>query len=430
MQLLQKDFHSRDSTSTMNEMVLALSLSALLFALVSALTLWCLRRSRLRRSHQELTPLVPQGPWTTSGPWTTPAGVPFEIPPRFFSRKPEEVQLKDLEQRPDPDPEPGPGTGQEPGPGVELQPGQNHRGSLSVSSWYPLGSVVSSLYPSSPASPPSPLICFSLQYRPDSEQLLVSLLRLSNLPPGLCSDTMIQLRLLPEDRRHLLARARTTGTRTTETKTTGTTGAVAEFHHSTVFQVSPQVASVSTLSLSVLSLSPDSDHRPVGRVDVPLRGHLCHTGRVQWKALQTHHEAQSAGVGEVLVSLSHNASAHRLTAAVVRARGLKDNIGLVVQVSVQVQSQLKSRRGPVLDSEDDPRINQNFSFKLKPSRAEQSCVRVEVLHQDQRTGVVPLGALILGPFMFARGPQLSHWTEALGAAGGAVERWHQLGPPL
>lgn len=55
-------------------------------------------------------------------------------------------------------------------------------------------------------------LCFSVEYRHSSEQLAVSLLRLGNLPPPFhVNVTMVQLRLLPDDRRPRQAKARTTG---------------------------------------------------------------------------------------------------------------------------------------------------------------------------------------------------------------------------
>ncbi|XP_055085790.1 synaptotagmin-15 [Periophthalmus magnuspinnatus] len=411
-----------------------LSLSFLLLSLLFGLTFYCLRkRSRDRSRYQELISTTPPVPACTAplvlvsqGAVTIPDEIPFEIPPRFLSHKPEDLQPKE---------EPG-----RPGPAVnQKKETQNHRGSLCVSSWYPVGSLRSSLYSSSPSLPPSsplsssplsssppslaPLLCFSVEYRHHSEQLVVSLLRLSNLP--LCfhsNSTLIELRLLPDDRRPQQAKARNTGPH-------------PEFNHCTVFQVSPQTVSWSVLSLVVQSVGADSRHRRVGQVEVPLRGDLCHTGRVLWRALQTQqHQQQGPPLGEVLVSLGY--SPHRLTVGVARVRGLhrdsSKNSGFVVQVSVQVQSQVRSKLGPVLESEDDLSLNLKHSFKLKQSQLEQSCVRVQVLHKDKATdSCVPVGAMVLGPFMFSRGPQLSHWMDCLSApAGGAVERWHPLGPPV
>lgn len=86
----------------------------------------------------------------------------------------------------------------------------------------PLGQVV--------APPPgmAARLCFSVEYRHGTEQLAVSLLRLGNLPPRFHGNvTLVQLRLLPDDRRSRQAKARGTGPD-------------PEFNDVFIFQVSPQ----------------------------------------------------------------------------------------------------------------------------------------------------------------------------------------------
>lgn len=38
-----------------------------------------------------------------------------------------------------------------------------------------------------------------------------------------------------------------------------------------------------------------------------------------------------------------------------------------------------------------------------------------------------LGVLVLGPFMYARGPQLQHWLDMLSTPQDTIKRWHALG---
>lgn len=90
---------------------------------------------------------------------------------------------------------------------------------LFPSGWYPVGTVLAGLYSVPPlnevvAPPPgmASRLCFSVEYRHSSEQLMVFLLRLSNLPPRFHGNvTMVELRLLPDDRRPRQAKARGTG---------------------------------------------------------------------------------------------------------------------------------------------------------------------------------------------------------------------------
>lgn len=87
------------------------------------------------------------------------------------------------------------------------------------SGWYPVGAVLAGLYSDPPlnevvAPPPgmATRLCFSVEYRHSSEQLMVSLLRLGNLPPRFHGNvTLVEMRLLPDDRRPRQAKARGTG---------------------------------------------------------------------------------------------------------------------------------------------------------------------------------------------------------------------------
>lgn len=82
-----------------------------------------------------------------------------------------------------------------------------------------MGSVLTGLYSvntlNEVVAPPPGLatrLLFSVEYRHSSEQLVVFLLRLGNLPPRFHSNaTLVELRLLPDDRRPRQAKGRGTG---------------------------------------------------------------------------------------------------------------------------------------------------------------------------------------------------------------------------
>ncbi|KAF0025654.1 hypothetical protein F2P81_022535 [Scophthalmus maximus] len=91
---------------------------------------------------------------------------------------------------------------------------------LPPSGWYPVGTVLAGLYSELPplsevvAPPPgmATRLCFSVEYRRSGEQLAVTLFRLGNLPPRFHGNvTLVELRLLPDDRRPRQAKARGTG---------------------------------------------------------------------------------------------------------------------------------------------------------------------------------------------------------------------------
>lgn len=407
-------------------LVVSLSVAAVvLLLLLSGLTLYCLWKRKDQRHYQELLNTTPSLPSCTAplvlvspGSWTTPSEIPFTLPPRFSTQTQVDLKSSDGE-----------------GPGVESETKMEaqrdilaHRGSLSVRSWFPLGTVLAGLYSVSPLNPvvaPPPglstRLCFSVEYRHSSERLLVSLLRLGNLPPRFHSNqTLVELRLLPDDRRPQQAKARCTGPD-------------PEFNDCVVFQVSAVCVPGSSLSVSVLSVSADGRRQAVGRVLFPLQGELGQAGRVLWRDLETDEEPQCSELGDVQVSLSYSPSLQKLCVGVTRARGLQlvTDTGVCVQVTLQIQTQLKSKRSSVQKGESDPCFNHRNTFKLRPQQLDQACVRLQV-QQPLSLGsepCVPLGVLVLGPFMFARGPQLQHWMDTVNAPQETLDMWHPLGRP-
>ncbi|XP_061612915.1 LOW QUALITY PROTEIN: synaptotagmin-15 [Phyllopteryx taeniolatus] len=220
--------------------------------------LWRSKRRRDRRRYQQPVAAAPHIPACTApvvpvlqGSYARPGEIPFTLPPRFTTSQSdteeseEKAEVMKTEARRDI---------------------LAHRGSLFVQSRSPL-----LLQPAR--------LCFSVEYRHGSEQLAVSLRRLGNLPPRFHDNvTLVQLRLLPDDRRPRQARARGTGPD-------------PEFNDRFLFQVSGVHVSQTTLSVGVLSVSHDCKRHAVGRVLFPLQGELGQAGRVLWRDLDTenHH---------------------------------------------------------------------------------------------------------------------------------------------
>uniref|UniRef100_A0A672H9X0 Synaptotagmin XV n=1 Tax=Salarias fasciatus TaxID=181472 RepID=A0A672H9X0_SALFA len=310
-----------------------------------------------------------------------------------------------------------------------------HRGSLSVRSWYPVGTLLAGLYPAPPlnlvvAPPPgmATRLCFSVEYRHAGEQLAVSLLRLGNLPPRFHGDgTLAELRLLPDDRRPRQARARCTGPD-------------PEFNDCFVFQVSGVCVSQSTLSVCVLSVKADGKRHAVGRVLFPLEGELGQAGRVLWRDLETEEDAQCSEQGDVQLSLCYSSSLQRLSVVVLKVRGLQlsSDAGVCVQASLQIHAQVvKVKRSCVVTGEAELSLNHKMTFKLRPRHLDEACLRLELLQLGQihsgdpapprrRTPPVQLGECVLGPFMYARGLQLQHWMDMVNTAQEPVTLWHKL----
>ncbi|XP_062298901.1 synaptotagmin-15 [Scomber scombrus] len=395
--------------------------------------LYYLCRTKDQRQYEELLSMVPSVPacsapviLVSQGSWTTPSEVPFTLPPRFMTRihdnqeteeKVEEVEeaeeLEELEELEE----------------MKMEARRDilaHRGSLSVRSWYPVGTLLAGLYSAPPlnevvAPPPgmATRLCFSVEYRHSSEQLMVSLLRLGNLPPPFHGNvTLVELRLLPDDRRPRQAKARGTGPD-------------PEFNDCFVFQVSGACVPQSTLSVCVLSVEQDGKRHAVGRVLFPLEGELGQAGRVLWRDLETEDDTQCSELGDVKVSLSYSPALQRLSVVVLRARGLQllTDAGVCVQVSLQIHTRVvKIKRSCVVKGETDHYFNHRMTFKLRSQHLDEACLRFELQQPNDISSERPamLGVLVLGPFMYARGPQLQHWMDMVNTPQEPVKLWHGL----
>ncbi|KAM9336931.1 synaptotagmin-15 [Symphorus nematophorus] len=407
-------------------LLLAVGLSVgLLLLLLLALMVFCLWRKKKKKKegrsqYQELLSTVPSVPscsapviLVSQGSWATPSEIPFTLPPRFITQN--HGDLKNDEDKEEEE--------------IRMEARRDilaHRGSLSVSRWYPVGTVLAGLYSVPPmnevvAPPPgmSTRLCFSVEYRHSREQLMVSLLRLGNLPPRFHGNvTLVELRLLPDDRRPRQAKARGTGPD-------------PEFNDCFVFQVSGVCVPQSTLSVCVLSVEQDGKRHAVGRVLFPLEGELGQAGRVLWRDLETEDDTQCSELGDVQVSLCYSPTLQRLSVVVLRARGLQlhTDAGVCVQVSLQIHTQVvKTKRSGVVKAENDPYFSHRMTFKLRSQHLDEACLRFELQQPNDVRSEPPvlLGVLVLGPFMYARGPQLQHWMDMVNTPQEPVKLWHGL----
>ncbi|KAM8836233.1 synaptotagmin-15 isoform 2-T3 [Spinachia spinachia] len=398
--------------------LLAVGASVVLLLLLCLIVYYLWRRKRGKKGRSQYEELLPSAPSVAarSAPGilvsqdslATLREIPFTVPPRFATQN--RGDLKNKEE-------------------MKMETQRDilaHRGSLSVSRWYPVGTVLAGLYSLPPlnevvAPPPgmATRLCFSVEYRHSSEQLAVSLLRLGNLPPRFHGNvTLVELRRLPDDRRPRQAKARGTGPD-------------PEFNDHFVFQVSYVCVPQSTLSVCVLSVGQDGKRHAVGRVLVPLEGELGQAGRVLWRDLETEDHVQCSEFGHVQISLSYSPSVQRLSVVVLRARGLQllTDAGVCVQASLQIHTQVvKMKRSSVVKSQNDPSFHHRVTFKLRSQHLDEACLRFELQQPNVVGSESPalLGVLVLGPFMYARGQQLQHWVDMVNTPQEAVELWHGL----
>ncbi|AWP17973.1 Synaptotagmin-15 [Scophthalmus maximus] len=403
-------------------LAVGVSLGLLTLLLLGLMTYYLWRRKKDQSPYEELPSTLPPVPACSApviqvslGSWV--GEIPFTLPPRFSTQKQGELEMEENEE-------------------VEVEMKTEtrrdilaHRGSLSVRSWYPVGTVLAGLYSELPplsevvAPPPgmATRLCFSVEYRRSGEQLAVTLFRLGNLPPRFHGNvTLVELRLLPDDRRPRQAKARGTGPD-------------PEFNDCFVFQVSGVCVPQSILSVCVLSVVQGGKRHAVGRVLFPLEGELGQAGRVLWRDLETEDDTQCSELGDVQVSLSYSPTLQRLSVVVLRARGLQllTDTGVCVQVSLQIHTQVvKVKHSCVVKGETDPCFNHRTTFKLRSQHLDEACLSFELQQPNdiRQTTELPvvLGVLVVGPFMYARGPQLQHWMDMVNTLQEPVKLWHGL----
>ncbi|XP_034715351.1 synaptotagmin-15 isoform X2 [Etheostoma cragini] len=405
---------------------LAVGLSVALLLLLLCLTVYYLWRRKKKglSPYEELLSTVPSVPACSApvlpvsqGSCTTPCEIPFTLPPRFTAQN--HGHLKNGEEKEE-----------EEEMKMKMEAQRDilaHRGSLTVRRLFPVGTVMAGLYSVPPlnevvAPPPgmATRLCFSVEYRHSCEQLMVSLLRLGNLPPRFHGNiVLVELRLLPDDRRPRQAKARGTGPD-------------PEFCDCFVFQVSGVCVPQSTLSVCALSVEQDGKRHAVGRVLFPLEGELGQAGRVLWRDLETEDDTQCSELGDVQISLMYSPCLQRLSVGVLRARGLQllTDAGVCVQVSLRIHTQVvKIKRSFVAKCENNPYFDHRMMFKLRSQHLDEAWLRFELQQPNDVRSEPPalLGVLVLGPFMYARGPQLQHWMDMVNTPQEPVELWHGLG---
>ncbi|XP_034715350.1 synaptotagmin-15 isoform X1 [Etheostoma cragini] len=432
---------------------LAVGLSVALLLLLLCLTVYYLWRRKKKglSPYEELLSTVPSVPACSApvlpvsqGSCTTPCEIPFTLPPRFTAQN--HGHLKNGEEKEE-----------EEEMKMKMEAQRDilaHRGSLTVRRLFPVGTVMAGLYSVPPlnevvAPPPgmATRLCFSVEYRHSCEQLMVSLLRLGNLPPRFHGNiVLVELRLLPDDRRPRQAKARGTGpdpefcdcfvfqARTIKNNATYRDRRTIFISHTSCFllQVSGVCVPQSTLSVCALSVEQDGKRHAVGRVLFPLEGELGQAGRVLWRDLETEDDTQCSELGDVQISLMYSPCLQRLSVGVLRARGLQllTDAGVCVQVSLRIHTQVvKIKRSFVAKCENNPYFDHRMMFKLRSQHLDEAWLRFELQQPNDVRSEPPalLGVLVLGPFMYARGPQLQHWMDMVNTPQEPVELWHGLG---
>nr|XP_060623051.1 synaptotagmin-15-like [Anolis sagrei ordinatus] len=266
---------------------------------------------------------------------------------------------------------------------------------------------------------------FSVEYEPESERLLVSLIKARKLQsPASSCNPFVKIYLLPDERRYLQSK--------TKRKNLN-----PQFEENFVFQISSNTLHQRTLKFCVYHVDKQKKHILLGQVTFPLKNEsLSGDGKViVWRDLEADNLEVPSEHGDLQFSLSYNGYLGRLTVVVLRAKGLKfqkekqalDKCGVFVKVSLMKQNQfIKAKRTTAVVSLSDLLFNETLSFKVDQLELDTTSLSLSVLQEVEGGETYSLGRVVIGPFMYTRGKELEHWNEMISKPKELVKRWHAL----
>lgn len=276
-------------------------------------------------------------------------------------------------------------------------------------------------------------IWFTLAYEPESEKLLVTLLRARNLPSRTFAtanscDPYVRIHLQPDERRYVQSKQLR--------KTCN-----PNFDETFVFQVPAKDLAVHLLKLSVMDSGRSKRRTVIGHVLHHLK-ELDSTGTERLLLSRDLEKEVSeeplSDLGELLVSLVYNESVHRLSVTIIQAKRLKVSSDVKGRSSCFVRVclnrhgaciKVKKTQAEHLSSEEDFHFSEQFHFKFSHNSSPTSNLSFHVFQVSGRYGRDKLlGRLVLGSHMFARGRALVHWTSAFSRPMQPVQQWHPLCP--
>lgn len=74
---------------------------------------------------------------------------------------------------------------------------------------------------------------------------------------------------------------------------------------------------------------------------------------------------------------------------------------------------MKSRSSNVVSNNRNPTYNETFTFKLSLNFLHDSFIVVSVMMKGLLRKDVPIGRLVLGPFQYTEGQEITPWGRAL-----------------
>lgn len=267
---------------------------------------------------------------------------------------------------------------------------------------------------------------FSLLYNSEASKLEVTLVKAKYLPGrGLVNaprDPFVKVFLLPDEENFHQSKIR---------KRTLT----PKFNETFEFNVTADDLPKKTLKLSVYDVDKRKVRHCLGHVIFPMTKNDMMSGEVIWRDLEVAPQP-AAALGDLQLCLSCNPYSNRIKATICRLKNLQGiaTEDAVVYVKVQLyhgRKMIKSKRTvsqSVTNQQLELIFDETFSFAVS-GRFFDSCsftFSVMVAGSSPAVKDVTHGQVVIGPFMYARGEQLQHWTEMLSNPRNMVMRWHNL----
>ncbi|XP_054716780.1 synaptotagmin-15-like [Uloborus diversus] len=267
-----------------------------------------------------------------------------------------------------------------------------------------------------------------LQYEPDGERLLISVIRARNLPSRVygcnnCCDPFVRVYVLPDERRYVQTKMKK--------KTCN-----PKFEESFVFQIPAKNLEERTIKATILDSDRGRHYHTIGHAFFSLKDLNTQSSspEIMWQDLAKDPNAVvPCCAGEMLVSLCYNAHLERLTVTICEAKGIEipdgqETLDSYVKLTFLVENRvLKTKKTQaVKKSKSNPQYNESFHFRLPQRDLDSASLIVQVNVAGGPNKDKVLGRLVFGSYMFVRGKPLEHWNEAISAGHKQIRHWQKL----